>query len=90
MSCRISKVKFKDGRVINIIRRANESEVVEQILKGAQEARNIKATSMGIVLAGAGGWISTAFVDPGTSYTLIGAIEDLKSRVQNNDGGGVE
>lgn len=87
--CRIATVRMKSGgAVIRIIERAPDCELVERIIEGAEEARKIGATSMAMVMCNENGWVSNAFFSGQNDFALVGAIEDLKSRIIN--GGMVE
>lgn len=88
--CRIGKVRMKNGPEVTVIQRARDSDVVERILEGAHEARTIGATSMAIALSGPGGWVSNAFVNKDQYFSLLGAVEELKLRIQSEDDGHTE
>ena len=80
---RISKVRLKrTGQEISILDRARGSIIVEMIIAGAAQAREIEADSFGFVMRGKGGWIShNHYYSNSSRFELVGALEDLKADI---------
>ena len=80
--CRIGRVTLKsNGQSIRTINRVESSPAIEKLISVIEHARDIKCHSFAVALRGEGPWITTGFDVGDDTYGLVGAIEELKSRI---------